>query len=107
VHVLFDYLLYQQNLKRTVSRRGQPEAFAGRVHLTKTRMVEYPISSELLDCDVLDENSRNVAYVEVFPTNPKKNLRTRGIRTQVHTSKKNPYPDLSIFPGDTSKRHFT
>lgn len=65
------------NQKWIVSRRGRPEAFAGRVHLTKTGIVQDPISSELLDSDVLDEIFKKFgsyllpqAYVEGSPTHP-------------------------------------
>jgi len=43
------------NQKWQVHRRARPEVFAGRVHLTKTGVVNDPISPELLNSDVLND----------------------------------------------------
>jgi hypothetical protein len=69
------------NYKWTVSRRGRPEAFGGRVHLTKTGVVNDSISSELLKSDVLNEVFNKwgsyllpQAYPEGSPTYPSVSL---------------------------------
>jgi len=41
--------------KWLVHRRLRPEAFAGRIHQTKTKTVEYPIHADILDSAAVEE----------------------------------------------------